>query len=281
VAGPQAEEFLQGQLSQDVAALAAGVPRASSAWSLLLQPTGKVDAWLRVNRLAGDEFVLDVDDGFGEAVVERLGRFKLRTKADIDLLVGWDCWSVRGATDTGVADTGSEIVTSNDWPSRSGPLAGTDLLGSSRPGAPLEVPEVGLDALETVRVECGVPRMGAELTEATIPAEAGQWLIDGSVSFSKGCYTGQELVARIDSRGGNVPKHLRGVVVDGATPPVGAAVVVGDADVGVLTSVVHSFGLDGPVALAFVARKVEPPADATVKWNGGEAGARIEALPLV
>ena len=52
--------------------------------------------------------------------------------------------------------------------------------------------------------------MGAELTEATIPAEAGQWLIDASVSFTKGCYTGQELVARIDSRGGNVPRPLRG-----------------------------------------------------------------------
>ena len=56
----------------------------------------------------------------------------------------------------------------------------------------------------------------------TIPAELGQWLIDASVSFTKGCYTGQELVARIDSRGGNVPRPLRGLVVDGAVPAVGA-----------------------------------------------------------
>ena len=57
--------------------------------------------------------------------------------------------------------------------------------------------------------------MGAELTEDTIPAEAGQWLVDASVSFTKGCYTGQELVARIDSRGGNVPRPVRLFVVEG------------------------------------------------------------------
>ena len=96
---------------------------------------------------------------------------------------------------------------------------------------------VGLDAYEAVRIECGVPAMGSELTERTIPAEAGQWVIDRSVSFTKGCYTGQELVARIDSRGGNVPRHLRGIVIDADPPPVGGVVVADGVEVGTLTSV--------------------------------------------
>src|SRR5690606_7561419 len=78
------------------------------------------------------------------------------------------------------------------------------------------------EALEALRIECGVPAMGAELTDATIPAEAGQWLIDASVSFSKGCYTGQELVARIDSRGGNVPRPVRGLRLGQDDVPTGA-----------------------------------------------------------
>src|SRR2546430_3889477 len=85
VRGPDAESYLQGQLSQDIAALDVG----GSAFSFLLQPQGKVDAWLRVTRLADDEFALDVDAGWGDAVVARLRRFLLRTKADIEA-VGWN-----------------------------------------------------------------------------------------------------------------------------------------------------------------------------------------------
>ena len=91
VAGPEAESFLQGQLTQDIAAVGAG----GSAWSLLLQPQGKVDALLRVARTGDGEFVLDTDGGWGDRVVERLQRFKLRIKADIETL-DWKCLAVRG-----------------------------------------------------------------------------------------------------------------------------------------------------------------------------------------
>ncbi|HEY9558660.1 MAG TPA: hypothetical protein VIR58_18120, partial [Acidimicrobiales bacterium] len=74
--GPEAVDFLQGQLSQEIAGLAIG----ASAPSLLLQPTGKVDAWLRATRLADDEVLLDVELGHGEAIEARLRRFRLRTK---------------------------------------------------------------------------------------------------------------------------------------------------------------------------------------------------------
>ena len=89
---------------------------------------------------------------------------------------------------------------------------------------PQGVREVGPEALNAVRVEAGWPAMGAELgpdlDPLVIPAEAGPWLVDASVSFTKGCYTGQELVARVDSRGSNTPRHLRGLVVSTDVAPV-------------------------------------------------------------
>jgi len=272
VAGPEAEAYLQGQLSQDVAAIAP----ASSAWSFLLQPQGKVDALVRVVRHAPDRFTLDVDGGFGDAVLARLLRLKLRTKADIEAL-DWRCLALRGPRAHEVASDGLPT----DWPG----LPGVDRLGPD-PAVPEGVRLCARDAYEVVRIEAGVPAMGHELTERTIPAEAGQHVIDRAVSFTKGCFTGQELVARIDSRGGRVPRLLRGVVTDtGAIPPEGATVEVDGAAAGTLTSVAPSPG-GGAVALAYVKRDVAPPAAAAIRWDGGEreggdARARLEGLPLV
>ena len=89
VAGPDAETYLQGQCAQDVAAVGVG----TSAWTFLLQPSGKVDVLARVTRLA-DGFVLDTDGGYGEALAERLRRFLLRTKATVEPLA-WRGIAVR------------------------------------------------------------------------------------------------------------------------------------------------------------------------------------------
>jgi folate-binding protein YgfZ len=272
VDGPDAGAYLQGQLSQDVGALDAG----SSAWSLLLEPTGKVTAWLRVTRTGDETFLLDVDAGAGEAVVARLQRFKLRTRCTIEPAAG-PVVALRGpasATLDIAAGRRLPIV----WPG----VEGFDLL-DERPGELDGVARVDAAALEALRIEAGVPRTGSELTDRTIPAEAGQWLVDASVSFTKGCYTGQELVARIDSRGGNVPRRLFAVVVDGdGEPRPGASLLVagGDQAVGTLTSVAWSPWREAFVGLAFVGRAVAPPADATVVWEGGRADARILATPL-
>ena len=269
VQGPDTVGYLQGQLSQDVTALAVG----SSADSLLLQPQGKVDAMVRVTRTGEQEVVVDVDGGFGDEVVARLNRFKLRVKADIEPLP-WRCLAVRGpkAHETPLADG---LVVEADWPG----LPGRDVLGED-PAVPAGLRVCGPEAWEAVRIEAGIPAMGRELTEKTIPAEAG--VVERTVSFTKGCYTGQELVARIDSRGGNVPRRLRGVVVAAnVLPPVGASLTLDDRVVGSLTSVGESLDRRAPVALAYVRREVEPPAEAEIRWNGGSAPARIEALPLV
>jgi folate-binding Fe-S cluster repair protein YgfZ len=165
IAGPDAAAFLQGQLSQDVDAVAPG----TSAWALLLQPQGKVDAFVRLTRVGGDEFVVDVDAGWGEATVARLERFKLRVKADVERLP-WRCLALRSGDGVSPVrvDTADVLAVTCDWPG----FSGTDLLGEE-PAVPAGI-EIG-DAvdLERRRIAAGFPRMGAELDVRTIPAEAG------------------------------------------------------------------------------------------------------------
>ena len=215
VAGPDAVAYLQGQLSQDVEDLDVG----STALSFLLAPTGKVDAWLRVTRRRGDELILDLELGHGEAVLARLRRFLLRTKADVDPL-SWRAVALRGpgaeaAAGEAAGDGGADLAVPALWPG----VEGADLLGPDV-AAPPGVAAADRGAYESLRIRAGVPALGAELTDATIPAEAGQAMIDASVDFTKGCFTGQELVARIDSRGGHVPRPSGGSwCPTGARPP--------------------------------------------------------------
>jgi folate-binding protein YgfZ len=282
--GPDSSTFLQGQLSADVAGLRAG----EWARSLLLDPQGKLVAWIRVwGRPGGDEVLIDVGDGAGQAVLDRLNRFRLRVRTELELL-RWECVALRGpncpAPDQ--VDVTAELRAPVDWPG----VPGVDLLGPSV-AIPRGVHESGTEAFDAVRIECGWPAMGAELPASgepsLIPAEAGQWFVDTSVSFTKGCYTGQELVARVDSRGSNTPRRLRGVVLGEAVlPPVGAEVVVDGEVRGTLTSVGESLDLRAPVALGFVHRSVDPTTEVRVRWTGPDgsvhhAVAQVRDLPLI
>jgi tRNA-modifying protein YgfZ len=271
VEGADAASFLQGQLSQDIQPLSVG----DSAWSFLLQPQGKVDAWLRVTRVADDAFVLDVDEGFAEAVLTRLNRFKLRVKAELSVL-DWRCVAFRGPgaadealTAAGASDSARAFAVDAEWPG----IEAFDVIGPSD-SVPDSEAAASIEQYERARIESGVPAMGRELTDATIPAESG--VVARSVSFTKGCFTGQELVARIDSRGGNVPRPLR-LLRAGAVVPTGARLVQDGRDVGVVTS--SASVADGSVALALVVRAVEPPADVQVSWDGGETEGRVHPLP--
>ncbi len=265
--GPDATGFLQGQLSQDVAGLAVG----TSAWSWILQPTGKVDALLRVTRISDGDYLLDTDGGWGETLAARLNRYKLRTKIDIEPL-GWRVLGLRGPGSSKLSASGLSVDAS--WPG----WEGIDLLGETVeiPTQPdgRAVPLVGDATYQAARIGAGVPVMGAELTDRTIPAETG--LVERTVSFTKGCYTGQELVARIDSRGSHVARHLRGLRFP-APAQVGATLSLEDKEVGIVTSVAESATL-GWIGLAYVRRAVEPPT--AVSLAGTDLMVRVEALPL-
>lgn len=261
VTGPEAGTFLQGQLSQDVLIMAAD----SSAWSWVLAPTGKVDALVRVTRRSAEDWLLDTDGGWGEALVTRLSRFKLRTKVAFEVLP-WKVLGLRGP----VAAASDSVVVAPAWPE----TPGVDVL-AAEPVVPDGMAVISAQAYEAERIATGFPKMGAELTEKTIPAETG--LNDRTVSFTKGCYTGQELVARIDSRGGNVPRHLRGLVLTGPLE-AGAELIDGDGKTaGTVTSVAFS-PERGWVALGYVRRGVVVGAALGAGPEGPEV--EVRELPL-
>jgi tRNA-modifying protein YgfZ len=277
--GPGAQEYLQGQLSQDLDRLDQG----SSVDSLVLEPRGKLDALVRVTRARDEELLLDVAGGFGDAVQSRLARFKLRVKADIEK-TGWHVLSLRGAgvpapEDLERGSGGTELVVPYSWNG----LVGADLLGED-PAVPEGFRNCSLDALEVLRVEAGIPEMGRELDERTIPAEAA--LLERCVSFTKGCYTGQELVARLEARGNKVARRLRGIVVEAQVAPgsvVGCEVLSDGKVVGSVTSAVWSPRLEAVGALGYLRREVVAPCQVELRIGqvdgGGTEGVSGEAGP--
>ena len=218
VQGDDAESYLQSQLSNQIAGLAV----RSSRPSLLLDPTGKLVAALRVTRFEDTVFVLDMEQGFAEAVVARLNRFKIRVKAEVKSL-DWQCVALRGA---GARETAASLgrvptdglVVDAWW----GGDEAVDLIGAT-------VADVdGVDAcsaaqFDAMRVAVGWPSAGVDFVDGCIPAETG--LVGVAVSFSKGCYPGQELVERMDSRAVTAPHTLR--LVDDANYAVGQMLVDG------------------------------------------------------
>ena len=264
VEGPDAARYLQGQLSQDIERM-----DTPSSWSFILQPTGRLDALLRVHRVSEESFVLEVEAGAGGALATRVRRFLIRTKATIsDPQTRWlvaQRWGSSGPVSDDVA--GGEVPPGALVGAPLGPgVHGADLIVDSESEARVLAAgrtEVPVAALERHRIAHAVPTMGAELTAETIPGEAGSWAIEACVSFTKGCYTGQELVARIDSRGGNVPRPIRMLVVTegcaiGEAPGVGDEIRVDGAAVGTVTSSCPALGAQQPaLALAPLARSVE------------------------
>jgi len=276
VTGPDAVSFLQGILSQDVAALAVGdVTR-----TLLLQPNGKLDAVATVVR---DESGLGllVEAGLGEGLATSLRRYLIRVQADLALETAvvsevWGPDAGRQLTRAGIVE---EPPTGWAPPVLAHPLHGLPryvVVGDIE--WPTDLVRAGRIATEAVRIEGGEPRNGVDLGASTIPQEAG--LIDTTVSFTKGCYLGQELVARIDSRG-HVNRHLRGVrCASNVIPPVGAEVFAGEKSVGALSSVAESLTFRAPVALALLRREVSPGDTVEMRWAEGSAIATVVELPF-
>ncbi|MEO5900886.1 MAG: hypothetical protein ABIR68_12270 [Ilumatobacteraceae bacterium] len=229
VVGPDAATYLHSQLSQAVGSMAVG----ESTWSFLLQPTGKVDVLLRVWRTGDDEFVLDTDAGFGDVMTARLNRFKIRVKAEIEPLP-WRCIAVRSEV------AGEPLGDAVDRATLPGAVVawgeGFDLLGPAGDvEPPAGIPSGTAQEFADARIAVGWPAMGSEIVPGeTIPAETA--VITAAVSFTKGCYPGQELVERMDSRGAAAPRHQ--VVLDrreGDAP--GNELIIAGEPAGTITSV--------------------------------------------
>ena len=238
VAGPDAGGHLQRLVSNDVAALDVG----GACQALLLTAKSRVIAPLVVWRRGEEDYLLLTEPELGEAVRSLLVRMRLRARCEIEL------------------EEHSSVL-----------VFGGDGIATDVPGA-VEVldselePTLSGDELELLRIELGVPRWGREIDESILPAEAG--LDRTHVSFSKGCYPGQEPVARRHFRG-HPNRGLR-VLELTALPPDGAELLHDGRPAGRVTSAAAR--PDGSaVALAYVRREV--PEDALFEVAGAEARA--------
>ena len=205
--------------------------------SFVLQPTGKVEALVRVVCVNDELFALDTDLGWGDAVMVRLQRFKIRVKVDLSaetrsILAYRDC-------------SGERIEQAMPaWRSDGSAL---DVI------EPAAIPMAGIREgsraeFDELRIRAGWPLMGQDLSTDMIPGETG--IIEQAVSFTKGCYPGQELVERMDSRGSTAPRMLR-VIHATANASPGDDVTLDGAVVGRYTSIANS------IALAVIKRGVD------------------------
>lgn len=216
VTGPEAAVYLHGQISADVEAMEVG----HSTLSFLLEPRGRIEAYFAISRTGLETYVADIEPGFGEAMSASLERFKLRTRADFSLHE-WQMHAARGprvegepgadASSTGPAEAPEHVVRPTHWPLASGHdlLIGPDSTAAVfADGAQ----QISADEFEALRMAYGLPAMGIEIQPGDIPNETG--LVERAASFTKGCYRGQELVERIDSRTGGrrTVRRLRSAV---------------------------------------------------------------------
>jgi len=281
--GSERREFLQGQVTNDVEALTLG----AGCYAAFLTHKGRMLGDLRVLDL-GDELWLDTERVALQALFDMIRRFKLGRDVELHKrtlecgllsLIGPDARRVAGAEDLPAAEHANRASEIDGIPVTLVVTAdGIDLICAAERATELghalvargAVP-VGEEAAECLRIERGRPRYGIDMDEATIPQEAG--INDRAVSFTKGCYVGQETVARLHWKG-RPTRHLRGLRL--STPASGGeALRLGEKEVGRIGSATVSPAL-GPIALALVRREAAPGATLAV----GDAGTTAEVVAL-
>ncbi len=300
VEGSDRTRWLNGMLTNDVAKLAPGRER-SGCHALLLTRIGRIVAEVHVLLREG-AFWLEAEQSAVAPLLATLGKYIIADDVRLsEAAPSWERLALEGPAASAIfamaageapglapdAAAGFEIagisVLAGAWgvsgedalqlfvPSGSGAAVA---LGLSRAGAGHGLVEAGEDVLEILRVEAGTPRQGRELSEAVLPAEVG---LARAISTTKGCYTGQEIVSRMATRGG-ASHALVGLALEGRFAPAAGAVVSAQAErVGELTSAALS-ARAGAIALAFVRRAHAAPG---TELGVEGRGARVTALPFV
>jgi tRNA-modifying protein YgfZ len=269
VRGSEAADFLQGQVSNDVEALFPG----NGCYATVLNAKGKLRTDLRI--LRGDGWFFLDTERIGHAVLRHmletysLGRdVQHEDVTDTRVLVSLLGPDARSALDVEPPEEENAFVEGEHGLYVTTHL-GVDVIGE--PGLDLGVPPVSDELAECVRIESGRPRLGFDMDAETMPQEAG--INERAVSFTKGCYVGQETVARLHYKG-KPNRHLRGLRL---SQPVerGTDILLGEKVVGRVGSTCVSPRF-GPIALAIVRREAELGDNVTV--NG--ATAELVGLPF-
>jgi folate-binding protein YgfZ len=283
--GSEAADYLQGQLTNDLDALSPG----EGCYAALLDRKGHMRADLRVLRLEDEELWLDTEEIATDTVVRHLETYMIGRDVEIgDVTAEHALLSVIGPAAAEVTGAGPlapehahrELDLGGVRCRAVAADAGIDLIVPG-PGAnalltfllETDAVEVTESAAEILRVESGRPRFGAEMTEATIPAEAG--IDERAVSFTKGCYIGQETVARLHHRG-KPNRHLRGLRLERPASK-GEEIRLGERPLGSIGTACVSPAL-GPIALAVVRREAVPGDRVSV--GDQDASAELVELPF-
>lgn len=298
--------FLNGQVTNNVKGLQPG----RGCYAALLTAKGKMESDLHVHCLA-EELLLDFEPGLTSRIVGRLERYMVADDvAVVDVKPHFGLLSVQGPRAGAAVDALRLFPSLPDQPmhSVSGNVEGIGdcvLVCNARLGTngfdvflPVAAMEsaarrlleavraegggiTGWDAMEMARIEAGVPRFGQDMDETNIPLEAG--LEARAVSYTKGCYIGQEVINRIHSIG-QVTKSLRGLRLDSSLPTLperGAKLLCEGKEVGYVTSAIQSPSLNTSIALGYVRKEVNQTGNRLTLVSGGrETEARIVALPF-
>jgi tRNA-modifying protein YgfZ len=281
--GPDAAEYLQGQLTNDVE----GLDPEQGCYAALLDRKGHIQSDMRVLRLSTGELWLDLEPEPAPAVLGHLRTYSIGRDVEIeDVSERWAIVSLigpRAAEIAGVEGLGPEHAQRfRDWDGVEvltvATDLGVDLIARSNHAKDLHrlleaagAVEVDPAAAEILRVESGRPRFGLDMSSQAMPAEAG--ITERAVDFDKGCYIGQEPVARLHYRG-KPNRRLRGLRLSAATER-GQALRLGERDVGTVGSACLSPAL-GPIALAVVRREAVEGDQLTV----GDDGVAAEVIEL-
>jgi folate-binding protein YgfZ len=288
LSGADAASFLQGQVSNDVESL----PVGAGCYAAFLTPKGKMLGDVRILN-AGDEILLDTERVALQALFNMIRRFSIGYAVELHKrtvergllsLIGPDAATLAGAGELGAEEHAHAMLEARGaaLPVRAIRTDdGVDLLCAA---ADLDSLRAALEeagaapvseaAVECLRIERGRPRYGIDLDDTVIPQEAG--LNERAVSFTKGCYVGQETVARLYYRG-KPNRQLRGLRLSAMAEPGGELTFEGRA-VGRLATVAQSPRL-GPIALALVRREAAPGAAVTVGGTDGLTG-EVTELPF-
>jgi len=284
VSGSDAAEYLQGQLTNDVEALEPG----EGQYAALLDRKGHMQADMRVLRPVAEEVWIDTEPGAIAAARRHLEMYSIGREVKVADVGGERAiLSLIGPRSVEIAGTAALPENACEVAA----VAGVEcLVAGTRDGIDLIVDaaeaerlrgalreagavEVSAAAAEILRIESGVPRFGAEMGTETMPAEAG--IVEDAISFTKGCYIGQETVARLHYKG-RPNRHLRGLRLSAPAEP-GAALQLGEKEVGQLGGSVVSPAF-GPIGLAILRREAEPGAELAVGEDG--VTARVVDLPF-
>ncbi len=252
VTGKDRADWLQGLVTNDVAALAPGDTR----YAAYLTPQGRMITDLNVVARP-DRLLLDVPAQLAGALRERLDGLIFAEDAQVLDAPSLDVWTA--------------------IPPGGGPFVDAIVAAGESHGFPY--PEIDFETFEVARIERGIPRFLVDMDTETIPLEAG--IEDRAISFTKGCYVGQEVIVRVTHRGGGrVAKKLVRWQADASAaivPLPGARISADERDIGRVTSAVFSPGKAAVVGLGYVHRDfVEAGTEVTVVWNDARSKVTIE-----